>query len=242
MYVGGVGSGKTYAMVRDAVLHWGKNVYVHRSMPLNDGYFRAIGKEVHYWDTLDDLADAKCGIVLLDEIDMFLNSRNFATLNDVVRRKMKEHRKDHVDFAATTQNVSFVDKVARIFVDEARLIRRVTWPVLGWFKSSAVRPPIVCRDCGEVTPDGKGDALGWRKWLGFATRYSWAGYPATILGEEESTTGMGIERREENRGEDAPPIRISQGGFWFTPEIAAAYQTHKKVSDYFNEAAHAHAH
>jgi len=239
LYVGGVGSGKSIAMIHDAAKHWGHNVYTHKSMPLDFSRL-APNKHVIEWEDLDDLRDAKCGIVLLDEADMFINSRNFATLNDVIRRKFKEHRKDHVDFVGTTQHVSFVDKVARIFIDEARLIRRRTWPVVGAVFPRFARPPVKCRTCGEVTPDGKGDTLGWRKWTGCATRYEWVGYPATILGDDESAKGVNLERREENRPEDAPTLAISRGGFWFTPELGGAYSTHGKVSDHFNGLAHAH--
>jgi len=241
IYVGGVGSGKTTAAVRDAILHPGNNVYVHASMGITKVPAKIEGqwKNVIQWETLDDLSDARCGVILIDEADMFFNSRDYAKLNDVIRRKMKEHRKDHVYIIATTQHISFVDKVMRIFVDEVRLIERHGFPFIGWFWRDSARPPIICRSCRMMRPDGIGDRVGWRKWFGMGTFYSWKGYPASILGEDESAKAVDIKKREENATDDKPPLHVSQGRFFFSSLVASVYDTSAKVSDHFNHGGNA---
>jgi len=217
MYVGAVGQGKTYNAVACAARWPGEFVYANMDLVIP-------GKECIKWVDFDEVKDSVCGTLLIDEADMWLNSREFASLSPHARTLIKEHRKHHLRIVTTTQDVSFIDKVFRKLCDEVRVVKKVSLPVIGWFKPDCVRPSLKCPHCKATrTDDGVGDHdPWWGRWFGFGTIYFWNVYPPSILGEIEGNLSQELERKE------IPPI--GSGWAWFSQKIAGFYDTSAKAS------------
>jgi len=220
LFVGGIGQGKTYCMVAmayEAPKDEFKNVFANLDLMIP-------GKNCVKWRNFEQIADANCGVLLIDEADMWINSRKFATLDDTARDVLKEHRKHHIRIVATTQHVTFIDKVFRILCDRVCLVRRYSIPLLGLFYPDSIRPSVICKNCGKVRmDDGIGDRFyWWQRWLFFGTFYAWKIYPPTILGEDESANANDVQEKE------IPSI----GWGWkqFNSHIAAMYDTSARAS------------
>jgi len=220
MYVGGVGQGKSFCAVAfcdEAPKEEFKNVFAN--VPVN-----VPGKNCTKWQDFSEIKDATCGVLYLDEADMWINSRNFATLDATARDVLKEHRKHHLRIVSTTQHVSFVDKVFRILCDEVCVVKRYSVPFLGLLDSDTIRPSIVCKCCNVIrSDDGRGDDdKWWKRWLYFGTFYMWKTYPPSVLGEDESANATETEAKE------IP----STGWGWkrFSLRIANMYDTSARAS------------
>jgi len=241
MYVGPVGSGKTYNAVAHAIEDAGDFITTNQPIDesrlnqwlvenpkkakeifkLGDGLLGKIAKKVVEWTTFgDDVAiNARCGVLLIDEAPLWLDARKFDALSADARRKIIEHRKDDLLIISTAQDVAFIDKVFRLLCDEVRLVHQVSFPFIGWFWPTCVRPTIVCSHCGRIRRDGHGDDRGLKRWFGFGTFYSWSTFKAKDLIDSQDTTGETVEPK-------------SIGGGWrlFDIRIAMIYDTSAKLS------------
>jgi len=183
LIVGGVGAGKTMQGViyaADAPAKEFPNVFANLDLNVPE-------KHCVKWTDPNSLVDISCGVLFIDEADMWFNSRNYKDLNDSFRDLLKEHRKHHLRIVATTQHLSFIDKVMRIFLDEVWLVKRYSVPFLGLLDDRTIRPDVKCKCCNLVrSDDGIGDrSTWWKRWLFFGTFYMWRIYPPSVLGDEE---------------------------------------------------------
>lgn len=181
LFVGDVGMGKTYCAIAYCLNKY-KRIYTSRNLPI-----RSDNHEVIYYDAIDEVADFNCGVILIDECDYYFNSRNFQSLSEVFRRKLKEHRKDHVDFVMTTQSLDFIDKVARTFLSDCVLMTRIPLPLVGAVVKRHCVKPIYCRHCNEKMPDSK--------WADFYSTYLFLGRhvrPSDLKGEETLELPEGV--------------------------------------------------
>lgn len=253
MFVGPVGSGKTYMATREALLDAGDFIVTNTPFDreATDQYFDQIGKKDHerifmradgsvsspfgiggkqllnWSDFAEDACFlAKCGTLLIDEAPLWLDARKYDSLSAEARMKIIEHRKDDLTLVSTAQDVSFIDKVFRTLCDEIRMVRMVRLPFIGWIWPTSVRPTIVCRDCGRVRRDGKGDDRGIFKMFGFGTAYSWQAFKAKDLLDAMDVTGESVPE----------PKRLGSGMSLFDIRIAACYSTSLKLSDKAKEA------
>jgi len=114
------GSGKTTALVAIALqaLSEEKNVYTHFHIETNSAHlFR--------WRGLDELAKITDGIIILDEAQVWFNSRNWKDLPDELQYKLQQHRKQGVHIWATVQNIARLDTVMRELVSNFYVCKRV---------------------------------------------------------------------------------------------------------------------
>jgi len=241
MYVGPVGSGKTYNAVAHAIGDAGDFITSNtpiQELSLNEylatsaknveamfttaeGTIKEVLKKVVLWTTFSDevAVGAKCGVLLIDEAPLWLDARKYDALSPDARRKIIEHRKDDLLIISTAQDVAFIDKVFRLLCDEIRLVRQVSFPFIGWIWPTCKRPTIVCSSCGRVRRDGHGDDRGIKRWFGFGTFYSWTTFKAKDLIDSQDTTGEKVE-----------PKSIGSGNRLFDIRIAALYDTSRKLS------------
>lgn len=219
MYAGGVGSGKTLGALKFMLDSWGENVYANLDLNLPEG------KKLIRWRDFNEVKEATCGTLIIDEASMLMDAREFAKLDHSIKDLLKEHRKHHLRIVTTTQDVSFVDKMFRVLCDEVRVMKKVSLPFIGWFWPDTIRPDIVCQVCKEVRiDDGKGDrSTWWGRWFFFGTIYIYAVYPPTVLGKEEDASGAELERKNI--------LPRSTGWFaWSTKKFGSLYNTSDKVS------------
>lgn len=113
LYTGWVGSGKTYSMVRDARTRFLKQP---RAVFTNMAGLRL--PEAVYIDALDDLPMVGNGVVLLDELGVFMSSRYWSKCSQDVLVALAQVRKNGVDLYATAQDKARVDTVVRELMQE----------------------------------------------------------------------------------------------------------------------------
>jgi Zonular occludens toxin (Zot). len=111
--------GKTYALVRLAykLLNSGRDVYSNffidfSSMKLKEGH----GK-LRFWRDIEDLIPIRRGEILIDECQIYMNSRDWKTLPKEFQYKLQQHRKQGVNIHGAVQNVRRIDSVARELVN-----------------------------------------------------------------------------------------------------------------------------
>lgn len=212
MYIGTFGSGKSYTCVAELLKY--KRVYTCVPLKLPKDI------EVIEYSSWEDLFNAECGAVYLDEAGMLLFSREWEKLPVGAVRKMMEHRKDHLDFYGTAQSIDFVDKAYRDVIDEVRVPseRNV---IFGAFRHpERKRPDLFCPHCGDIVRFGNTGVLD--KLLVRGCGFQWYGFTKQDYIRFVTGQNVAIEA-------------VSSGFEWFRPEVLEAYSTFSKVSEHINE-------
>ena len=84
---------------------------------------------IEYFNSLEEIYNAKDGIILLDEGHTFCDARNWQELPSYFSASLTQHRKNRLDIYITTQDFSFVDKRIRKLAEELILCEKVfRWP------------------------------------------------------------------------------------------------------------------
>lgn len=117
--VGLPGSGKTYVLTKKALQYVEKGYKIYTNYPLNltkESPFYPYKKKIHFWHTIEDLIKIENGIILMDEAQIFFNSRAWADLDPRMQYKLQQHRKDGLDIWGTVQSETRLDSVMRELV------------------------------------------------------------------------------------------------------------------------------
>jgi len=115
IYTGLPGSGKTYVLVRQALKFLKKGVHVWTNFsikPVDPKYMPFL----HYWRRVEDLRGVKNGIILMDEAQIYFNSRKWADLPSEWQYKLQQHRKEGLHIFGTVQNIKRIDTIMRELV------------------------------------------------------------------------------------------------------------------------------
>jgi hypothetical protein len=119
IYVGKPGSGKTYALVRLSykLINEGRDIFSNfhidfKSMPLKKGH-----GSVYYWTDIIQLIPVKQGEIIIDEAQIYMNSRDWKNLPKIMQYKLQQHRKQGLNIHGAVQNVRRIDTVARELVN-----------------------------------------------------------------------------------------------------------------------------
>lgn len=129
--VGRPGQGKTVWLVGQ-ILELSKRheVYtnVHISLPFGDGRI----PHIHMIETLDDIVHLRSGKIVLDEVQTYLNSRNWDKLDVRFQLLLQQHRKRGLDIVGATQSIKRADVIFRELVQIFYEIHKiVTFSVFG---------------------------------------------------------------------------------------------------------------
>lgn len=118
IYTGRPGEGKTFVMTSLALEALRKGRHVWANYRLNDEVIAQNGwtEQVTYYSELTELYNAEEGLILMDEVHVYLNSRRWDRLPAEFERKLQQHRKDGLDIIGTAQSIDRVDKVFRELV------------------------------------------------------------------------------------------------------------------------------
>lgn len=194
VFVGSVGSGKTFAMAhygiealkRGEVVFCSPGVYLDpKNLPglENTPVFSSpqhFDKEKHegaavvyFQKPLDVLSTHfRCGTLLWDELGATVNNRESDVFPFGLTIKLIHLRKFHLQVFASVQNDEMADKNIRRFYNAVFKCSEIHVPLLGLIKKAAVRPPLICKlphcakNAGLLT---KGDVPGHFPW--YATFY-----------------------------------------------------------------------
>ncbi len=105
------GSGKTYVLAKKAKQFLEKGYTVHSNFWLNSP-----SKKLFYYDNPKDLEKVSQGIILMDEAQVYFNSRKWSSLNEKLQYKLQQHRKDGLDIWGTVQHEARIDTIFRELV------------------------------------------------------------------------------------------------------------------------------
>lgn len=102
------GTGKTYILTAKALdfLKKGREVW-------SNYFIKWSGENLHYYHTINELVDIRKGIILMDEVHVYFNSRKWEVLPETLQYKLQQHRKQGLDIWGTAQNINRVDVVMR---------------------------------------------------------------------------------------------------------------------------------
>jgi len=146
-FVGKPGMGKTYSMVKLAIHAIGQgrdvytnffidekkvNNYLDKKISSTQKFIEKILKlppkkrgRIIYWRTIHELVDIKSGEILMDEAQIYINSREFRSLPPEFQYKAQQHRKHGVNFWLGVQNIKRIDVVARELVNSVFECKKV---------------------------------------------------------------------------------------------------------------------
>ncbi len=130
IFVGRVGTGKTYSLVRLAlhkIMKEKQDVYSNFYIDFSpyEKVKNEYNKYLHYWERVNDFVKIKRGIILIDEAQIYFNSRNWSALPPRVQYKFQQHRKHGLDIYGAVQNVKRVDTIIRELVNRVYQIKKV---------------------------------------------------------------------------------------------------------------------
>lgn len=174
VFVGAVGSGKTYCMVKEGMKAFERGEMVWSNTPLDvSGWDASKGGQYRFFTEPIELLNPEChcATVLFDEIGAWANNREYELWPVALTIKIIEHRKDHLDFFATVQDDQLAEKNLRRFYNAVKFTHERRWPLVGWFWPKSVRQDLPCPfpNCTKGGCLTRGDKKGW---FGRGTFYS----------------------------------------------------------------------
>jgi len=108
---------------------WFEKTGIMRKIATNMKLASDIEKEwgdfLTYWKNTDELCTLRDTDVIWDEIATELDSRNFATLSEELKRFLSQYRKRGVDIYANTQDFSMIDARARLMVTRVATLTKL---------------------------------------------------------------------------------------------------------------------
>lgn len=113
------GEGKTYTLMRWAhqALEMGIDVYSNIDIKPVKGY-GLFGKHkwrgnFYRWDCIGAINNIQKGVILMDEVQAYFNSRKWKEIDEEQTKKLQQHRKDGLHIWGTVQHFERIDKVYR---------------------------------------------------------------------------------------------------------------------------------
>jgi len=106
------GAGKTAvltAIARDLIKKGDVDVYSNYKI-----FYKS--ERLKFWRKMDDLLKITQGVILMDEIQIYLNSRFYAKMSIDMQYKLQQHRKEGLHIVGTVQKMSRIDVTMRELV------------------------------------------------------------------------------------------------------------------------------
>lgn len=210
VYSGDFGSGKSYAMVKDALADPHKRIYAPSTLELT----LPPEYKVIYYDHPSELKKAGHGVALVDEADLYFDSRQQGQLDLPFKLSMKQARKRHLKIIYGVQHYGSLKKENRQYVKEVRVCDRLTLPVQAFYPASH-RKPHRCLE-GVLSDDQRGD------WFGFGTVFLWRSFPPELLRDEENMQATGVKNSKR--------VRMKTFAIYpFDPVVGNSYKTRAEI-------------
>jgi len=105
------GTGKTARLTAIGFSFLEKGVDVYSNYKLNYS-----GKNLHYYKSIEDILHIRKGIILMDEAQIYFNSRKWDRLPESWQYKLQQHRKQGLHIYGTVQNIKRLDTLMRELV------------------------------------------------------------------------------------------------------------------------------
>jgi len=114
------GQGKTYYLAKLAK----EAIKAKRPLWVNF-HLNTTSDLVHYYNDPAMLGDVESGLIIMDEAQIYFNSRNWEAMPERVQYKLQQHRKDGLDIIGAVQNEARVDVVFRELVAEWKHCKKI---------------------------------------------------------------------------------------------------------------------
>lgn len=196
------GMGKTVFLVAEALrlLAKGYDVYTNIELTLPEKSKRK--NKLHRIETLEDIVNLKEGKIVLDEVQTYLNSRNWDKLDIRFQLLLQQHRKRGLDIIGATQSIKRADVVFRelvqVFYDIRKIVTfKIGKDAFGFFLLREYDP-----DSMESATHSY-ESVGWPK-LFFADPFTFRIYDTTQ--EYELISNVGKIETETYRIVEKPSI------------------------------------
>jgi len=123
--VGKPGQGKTLYLVKLAAeeMDLGRDVYsnfyINRDKLIANGLIKKPqgAGNLFFWKRTSELIKLRKGLILIDECQIYFNSRSWKTLPPELQYKFQQHRKHGLDIWGAVQNLKRIDTVVRELVN-----------------------------------------------------------------------------------------------------------------------------
>lgn len=114
------GEGKTTYLAKlvQQFLKEGVTVWSYEKCKFND-------PRVHYFKEISEIRHLRNAVIILDEAQMWFNSRKWDTLDDALQYALQQHRHKGVDIWGAVQNINRLDTVMRELVGQYYEVRQV---------------------------------------------------------------------------------------------------------------------
>lgn len=215
------GMGKSVWLVAE-ILRWlrrGRTVYTN--VQINDeAILRKYDGRLFLIESLEDIITLREGKVVLDEVQIYLNSRNWDKLDIRFQLLLQQHRKRGLDIIGATQSIKRADVVFRELVQVFYRIRKVasfrlpfTKLAFGFFYLREFDPDQI-ESSGDKT---RQSALTWPLPF-FADPYTFSIYDTTQEYQPENRIGQRVIE-EYVITEKSTEVRQLVGRKTFEPEV-----------------------
>jgi len=160
------GMGKSVWLVSqvDRWLRAGRKVYTNIEIS-DPEYCKKYYGSLFYIESLEDIVTLREGKVILDEVQTYLNSRNWAQLDTRFQLFLQQHRKRGLDIIGATQSIKRADVVFRELIQVFYRIRKIvsfripfTSNAIGFFYLQEYDPDNVVESSGVK---GNQSGIGW---------------------------------------------------------------------------------
>jgi len=119
------GTGKTVFLVSEIIRMASRGLDVYTNVEVKFPLADRRNKFIHRIESLEDILHLREGEIVLDEVQTYLNSRNWDKLDIRFQLLLQQHRKRGLNILGATQSVTRVDVVFRQLVQRFYDVRRV---------------------------------------------------------------------------------------------------------------------
>jgi len=131
------GMGKSIYLVGEIVRHLRRGKKVYTNVAINDVKFaQKYVNQLFSIDSLEDIVDLREGEIVLDEVHIYLNSRNWDKLDVRFQLFLQQHRKRGLNITGAVQSIKRADVVFRELIQVFYRIKKiVSFKVPYWGKA-----------------------------------------------------------------------------------------------------------
>jgi len=120
------GMGKSIYLVGEIFRHLRRGKRVYTNVAISDIAFASkYDKQLFSIDSLEDIVDLREGEIVLDEVHIYLNSRNWDKLDVKFQLFLQQHRKRGLNITGAVQSIKRADVVFRELIQIFYRIRKI---------------------------------------------------------------------------------------------------------------------
>jgi len=188
--VGRPGMGKSVWLVAEIMRYLRQGYHVYSNVDVRLKLSARFEGRFHYIESLDEVTNVHEGKIVFDEVQTYLNSRNWDKLDIRFQLLLQQHRKRGLDIIGATQSIKRADVVFRELVQRFYRVKKIFSLVVfgkafGLFYLREFDPDTIESSSGNF------EAIGW-PWLFMADPFTFALYDTTQEYKMENPIGRRV--------------------------------------------------